>query len=157
MIREAPAHPVFVKRLAHTAIESVRRRGSSAIWSSRAVASAAGTLNIKQGGMKPLTNLARTYAVSAGVSGNRTLSRLDDAARAGNRAVAGPRPPGGVPLLWDVRLDHHVRLIESEGLPDDHVDPAMLSPVARSGLKEAFRTIKRAQGLLRREMSLGIE
>ena len=60
-------------------------------------------------------------------------------------------------LLWDVRLDHHARLVESEGLPDDHVDPATLSPIARSGLKEAFRTIKRAQGLLRREISLGIE
>ncbi len=158
VIREAPAHPVFVKRLAHTAIEIRPPTGFFRDLVLESGGERAGTLNIKQGGIKPLTNLARTYAVSAGVSGNRTLSRLDDAARAGRieQSLALDLREA-FRLLWDVRLDHHVRLIESEGLPDDHVDPAMLSPVARSGLKEAFRTIKRAQGLLRREMSLGIE
>jgi CBS domain-containing protein len=156
-IREAPRHPVFVKRLAHTALELNPPTGFLRDLVLESGGERAGTLDIKEGGIKPVTNLARTYAVSAGVAGNRTLRRLDDAARAGRieQSLALDLREA-FRLLWDVRLDHHVRLVESERPPDDHVDPATLSPIARSGLKEAFRTIKRAQGLLRREMSLGI-
>ena len=158
VIREAPGHPVFVKRLAHTAVELRPPTGFFRDLVLESGGQRAGTLDIKEGGIKPVTNLARTYAVSAGVSGNRTLSRLDDAARAGRiEQSLSLDLREAFRLLWDVRLDHHVRLVESNRPPDDHVDPATLSPVARSGLKEAFRTIKRAQGLLRREMSLGIE
>jgi CBS domain-containing protein len=158
VIREAPGHPVFVKRLAHTAVELRPPTGFFRDLVLESGGQRAGTFDIKEGGIKPLTNLARTYAVSAGVSGNRTLRRLDDAARAGRiEQSLSLDLREAFRLLWDVRLDHHVRLVESNRHPDDHVDPATLSPVARSGLKEAFRTIKRAQGLLRREMSLGIE
>lgn len=157
VIREAPGHPVFVKRLAHTAIEL---RPPTGFFRDLVVASGgerAGTFDIKEGGIKPVTNLARTYAVSAGVSGNRTLRRLDDAARAARiEESLSLDLREAFRLLWEVRLDHHVRLVESEKPPDDHVDPGTISPIARSGLKEAFRTIKRAQGLLRREMSLGM-
>jgi Putative nucleotidyltransferase substrate binding domain. len=39
-------------------------------------------------------------------------------------------------------------------VPDDFVDPATLGPFSRSGLKEAFRVIARAQRLLETEMGL---
>ena len=158
VIREAPGHPGFVKRLGHTALDLHPPTGFFRDLVLESSGKRAGTLDIKEGGIKPVTNLARTYAVSAGVSGNRTLRRLDDAARAGRIEQSLSIDLGeAFRLLWDVRLDHHVRLVESDRPPDDHVDPATLTPIARSGLKEAFRTIKRAQGVLRREMSLGIE
>ncbi|HET6790018.1 MAG TPA: putative nucleotidyltransferase substrate binding domain-containing protein [Actinomycetota bacterium] len=158
VIREAPGHPVFVKRLAHTALELRPPTGFFRDLVLESGGQRAGTLDIKEGGIKPVTNLARTFAVSAGVSGNKTRGRLHDAARAGRIDQSLALDLGeAFRLLWDVRLDHHVRLVDSDMRPDDHVDPATLSPIARSGLKEAFRTIKRAQGLLRREMSLGIE
>ena len=158
VIREAPGYPVFVKRLAHTAVELRPPTGFFRDLVLESGGERGRTLDIKEGGIKPVTNLARTYSVSAGISGNRTIRRLDDAARAGRieQSLALDLREA-FRLLWDVRLDHHVRLVQSERPPDDHVDPAMIDPIARSGLKEAFRTIKRAQGLLRREMSLGIE
>ena len=109
------AHPVFVKRLAHTAIELRPPTGFFRDLVLESGGERAGTLNIKEGGIKPVTNLARTYAVSAGVSGNRTLGRLDDAARAGRieQSLALDLREA-FRLLWDVRLDHHVRLVESE-------------------------------------------
>jgi CBS domain-containing protein len=157
LIREAPGHPAFVKRLAHTAVELRPPTGFFRDLVLQSGGERAGTFDIKEGGIKPVTNLARTYAISAGVSGNRTLRRFEDAARAGRiEESLSLDLQEAFRLLWDVRLHHHVRLVESEEVPNDHVDPASISPIARSGLKEAFRTIKRAQGLLRREMSLGI-
>ena len=98
VIREAPGHPMFVKRLAHTALELRPPTGFFRDLVLESGGERAGTLDIKEGGIKPVTNLARTYAVSAGVSGNRTLRRLDDAARAGRiEQSLSPRPPGGVP------------------------------------------------------------
>jgi CBS domain-containing protein len=157
VIREAPAHPVFVKRLANAAIELRPPTGFFRDLVVDGRGSHAGTLDIKEGGIKPVTNLARTYAVSAGLSGNRTLPRLEDAARAGRiDASLAAELADAFEILWEVRLSHHVRSVESGRPLDDHVDPSSIGPIPRSGLKEAFRTIARAQGLLHREIGLGI-
>jgi CBS domain-containing protein len=157
VIREAPAHPAFVKRLANTAIDLRPPTGFFRDLVVEGSGSHAGTLDIKEGGIKPVTNLARTYAVSAGLSGNRTLRRLQDAAGAGRIDASLAAELGDAfQILWEVRLDHHVRMVESGEPLDDHVDPTSIGPILRSGLKEAFRTISRAQGLLDREIGLGI-
>lgn len=157
VIREAPAHPVFVKRLANTAIDLRPPTGFFRDLVVDGRGAHAGTLDIKEGGIKPVTNLARTYAVSAGLSGNRTLRRLEDAARAGRIDASLAAELGDAfEILWEVRLGHHVRSAESGDPLDDHIDPASIGAIPRSGLKEAFRTIARAQGLLHREIGLGI-
>jgi CBS domain-containing protein len=152
-IAEAPRHPGFIRRLALTAVELrpptgflrdlvVEHRGAHA-----------GTFAVKDSGITPITNLARAYAVSVGATGNRTLARLGVAVASGRideELGAGLRE--AFRLLWRVRLEHHARRIGEGGQPDDHVDPAEIGPVARRGLKEAFRTIERAQRLLAREM-----
>jgi CBS domain-containing protein len=157
VIREAPRHSMFQRRLARTATELhpptgffrdlvVERKGGHA-----------GTLDLKEGGIKPITNLARAYAVMSGVSGNRTLRRLRDAVHAGTiDEPLGSSLGESFRLLWKVRLEHHVRSVESGTPLDDRVDPASIGPITRSGLKEAFRTIARAQGLLAREARWGI-
>jgi CBS domain-containing protein len=158
VIREAPRHSMFQRRLARTAIELRPPTGFFRDLVVEGKGAHAGTLDIKEGGIKPITNLARAYAVAAGVSGNRTLQRLGDAERSGRiDASLGAGLSEAFRLLWDVRLEHHVRSVESGRPPDDHVDPAALGPIARSGLKEAFRTIARAQRLLDREIKFGVE
>jgi CBS domain-containing protein len=54
-------------------------------------------------------------------------------------------------FLWDVRLRHQADQVANGEDPDDFVDPAALGPFSRSGLKEAFRVIGRAQRLLSTE------
>jgi CBS domain-containing protein len=155
VIREAPAHPGFMKRLANTAIDLRPPTGFFRDLVVEGNGDHAGTLDIKEGGIKPVTNLARTYAISGGLSGNRTLRRLEDAAQAGRIDPSLAAELGDAfRILWEVRLGHHVRLVESERPLDDHVDPASIGSILRSSLKEAFRTIARAQGLLRREIAL---
>jgi CBS domain-containing protein len=158
VIREAPGHPMFLRRLANTATELRPPTGFFRDLVVEHSGRHVGTLDLKEGGIKPITNLARTYAVAAGTSGNRTLRRLRDAARAGRiEESLGSGLGEAFRLLWKVRLDHHVGQVEAGRPPDDHVDPATIGPIARSGLKEAFRTIARTQRLLDREIKLGIE
>lgn len=154
-IREAPRHPGFLRRLALTAVELrpptgflrdlvVEHRGAHA-----------GTFAVKDSGLTPITNLARAHAVWTGAVVNRTLARLEVAVGSGRiDAELGTGLQEAFRLLWRVRLEHHARLIAEGAPPDDHVRPAEIGPVARRGLKEAFRTIERAQRLLSREMWL---
>jgi signal-transduction protein with cAMP-binding, CBS, and nucleotidyltransferase domain len=44
--------------------------------------------------------------------------------------------------------------VRRDEAPDDFVDPATLGPVARSGLKESFRVIARAQRMLETDMGI---
>ena len=47
-----------------------------------------------------------------------------------------------------MRLHHQASQVDAGEAPDDFVDPATLGSFSRSGLKEAFRVLARAQRLL---------
>jgi CBS domain-containing protein len=109
--------------------------------------------DVKDGGITPITNLARIYAIMAGLTENRTLRRLQGAATAGRideQTRLGLEE--AFRLLWQVRLEHQARLVSRRLPPDDMVDPASLGPLTRQGLKEAFRMIERAQDALASEL-----
>jgi len=57
-------------------------------------------------------------------------------------------------VLWQVRLDHQAAQVRAGLLPDDHVDPRNLGPLARQALKEAFRRIEAAQQVLGLELGI---
>jgi CBS domain-containing protein len=106
----------------------------------------AGSLDLKHGGIVPITDIARFHAVAAGISAHRTLDRLriasdvgqiDEATRAGLHDA--------FTLLWQLRLERQVHCVRERTPPDDFVDPNALTPVRRQGLREAFRVIARAQ------------
>lgn len=48
-----------------------------------------------------------------------------------------------------IRVRHHIELIDHGGIPDNYIDPAELSIIQRTMLKEAFKAIDRLQKLLR--------
>ncbi len=100
-------------------------------------------------------NLARVYAVRAGVSAKGTLDRLEGAAAAG---VIEPDVARELAetfrFLWDVRLRHQAAQVRSGQPPDDFVDPSTLGSVTRRGLKEAFSVIARAQRGLALELGV---
>ena len=145
VIREAPAHPIFLRQLARTASDPrppLRLRGGFAV-------SADGTLDIKRRGIIPIVNLARFHAISSGVTISATVDRLVAAAEAG---AIDPAVSEGLQeafaIVARVRLAHHAAQIEagaSVGGIDNDVDPETLAPVARRELHEAFRTVAAAQ------------
>src|SRR5204862_8075847 len=115
----------------------------------------AGTLDVKHGGITTIGTLARVHAVRAGSVERRTLARLEAAAAAGelDPDIASELAES-FRFLWEIRLRNQAAQVRSGTTPDDFVDPTTLGPVARRGLREAFRVIARAQRGLATELGV---
>jgi signal-transduction protein with cAMP-binding, CBS, and nucleotidyltransferase domain len=48
-------------------------------------------------------------------------------------------------VIARVRFEHHARLIAAGAPADNLVEPGTLGPIARSDLREALSTVRRAQ------------
>jgi CBS domain-containing protein len=154
-IRTARERPGFLRHLGRRALDLhpptgffrdlvVEHRGDHA-----------GRLDIKHGGILIVNNLARAYAVRAGVAAKGTLARLDAAADAGDiDADVARELQEAFHYLWEVRLRHQTGQVIAGVAPDEFLDPATLGPFSRSGLKEAFRVITRAQRLLATDLGI---
>lgn len=155
VVRSAADEPQFVRHLARLAIDERPPTGilKDAVVESRGTTSV--TFDVKRGGLTLVTNLARVYAISAGLSENRTLHRLREAAVAGR--ISQEVRQGleeSFQLLWQIRLEHQASQV-AEGIPpDDQVDPRSMGLLTRQGLKEVFRMIERSQAALAAELGL---
>jgi CBS domain-containing protein len=104
-----------------------------------------GRLDLKAGAIIPLVTLVRYHALASGVTISPTLDRID-------AAVAGGLPRADADALTEafeviarVRFEHHARLIAAGAPADNLLDPGTLGPIARSDLREALQTVRRAQ------------
>jgi CBS domain-containing protein len=153
-VRRARHKPVFLRMLSRRALDLKPPTGFVRNLVVEAKGEHAGRLDIKHGGITIVTSLARLWAVRAGMTQKGTLARLDAAAQ----AAQDPLDPDvarelseAFHFLWEIRLRHQAEQVTAGRSPDDYVDPASLGPFSRSGLKEAFRVIARAQRLLASE------
>lgn len=156
LIRTAGHQERFIKRIGKTALETRPPTGFVRDTVIHRGSGAAEALDIKQGGITLITNLARTYSLMNGLSENRTLRRLHAVAAAGR--LKGETVHGleeAFRLLWQTRLEHQVQLVRAGRPPDDQVDPSTLGPLARQGLKDAFRIIDAAQDQLATVLGVG--
>jgi CBS domain-containing protein len=116
-----------------------------------------GRLDLKHGGMIPIVDLARWAGMAAGVTSASTLERLRAAAAGSTLSEADSLSlQDAFELISGLRLRHQVAQLRARETPDDHVDPAALSPLMRGQLKEAFRAIRSIQKHLAAELSAGI-
>jgi CBS domain-containing protein len=155
VIRQAGREREFLRHLAAGALAQRPPRGflKDAIVEARGTSAV--TLDVKQAGIGPITNLARIHGLRIGSTGNRTVLRLRAAAADGVLTEdEGQALEEAFRLLWRTRLDHQAGRVRGAALPDDEVDPRSLGPLARQALKEAFRAIARAQEGL--AMGLGL-
>ena len=103
-------------------------------------------LDIKSGGVVPITDLARWAGMAAGVTCASTPARLEAAADAGClSAFDSLTLQEAFELVCHLRLDHQVAQLADGLEPDDFVDPGELSPLTRSYLKDAFRAVASVQ------------
>lgn len=115
-----------------------------------------GRLDIKHGGMLPIADLARWGGMAAGVTSASTRERLRAAADAGTIPAEDARTlEDAWDLMTELRLEHQIGCLRAGRTPDDHVDPAALSALTRSHLKESFRAIASIQKRIASELSLG--
>ncbi len=116
-----------------------------------------GRLDLKHGGVIPIVDLARWGGMAAGVTSASTVERLRAAGSAGTLpAVEAQTLEDAYELISSLRLGHQVEQLRAGERPDDHLDPATLSPLARSQLKDAFRAVATIQKRIAGELSLGV-
>jgi CBS domain-containing protein len=137
-LSEAAKKPLFVRRLAKSALEVspphtllLRLRGESS------------TVDLKAQGISPVVWLARCYAVEAGAPARNTLERLDAAVRAGIMAeTLRSNVAEAYRFLLGLRLRLHLRLLADGAPTTDKVALSQLTGIERSRLKDSFRAIK---------------
>jgi CBS domain-containing protein len=150
VIRSAATNKEFLRHLASQAV-NVRLPGEAALDGRE------GPIDLKHAGTSPINNIARAYAIAAGLTENRTVRRLREVTRLGRMPEETCKAlEESFSFLWQVRLDHQTQMSADGIQPDDLVDPRELGPVARQGLKEAFRTIERARVALGFEMGMRV-
>jgi CBS domain-containing protein len=156
-IRAAARDPAFVRGLVVIAVQPKPPTGFFRDLVVEHGGAHAGTLDIKRGGIVPITSLARARAIGLGLTLNRTVARIRAIADAGALSrESALELEEAFRFLWRVRLEHQARCLE-EGKPaDDHVDPGAVGHLTRVGLKEAFRAIVRGQRALSAEVGVRV-
>jgi CBS domain-containing protein len=153
VLREAKEHPDLLRRLARTATDfkpplgfrgSLPRGGDS-------------TVDLKTGGVIPIANLARFFALSNGITISSTIDRLTAVEEAGALdAETASALREAFQLVMRIRLDHHAANLAKGLEPNNVVEPAALPPLTRAHLREAFRAVAHAQKKLSVYVPLGI-
>ena len=114
-----------------------------------------GRLDIKHGGLLPVTSIARYASLAAGaIAAGSTPERLNAADVAGTLDGDTARSlREAFELFQSVRLEHQVDQIERGVEPDDYLDPKALEPARRLQLRDALRDVRAIQNKLRRGLS----
>jgi CBS domain-containing protein len=114
-----------------------------------------GRLDVKRGGLLPVTDIARYVGMQAGVAGASTRARLEAAAAGG---VLGERDAEilreAFDFLFALRLEHQVEQLRAGLRPDDFLDPRELNALTRRYLRDVFRAIARIQRGFEGELAL---
>ncbi len=116
-----------------------------------------GRLDLKNGGLLPVVDLARWAGMAAGVTSASTLERLRAASDAGTLPAADVHTlQDAFELFTELRMDHQVEQLRAGLELDDHLNPRDLSALTRSHLKEAFRAVASVQKRIAAELNLGV-
>lgn len=151
------AAPLFLGRLAR---ESLRHRPPLGFLGRFVVergGAHAGTLDLKAGALLPIMNAARLHALAIGSPALSTRERLAAAMDAGVlSAELGTVLREGHELAQRLRLEQQLAARESGATPGNHVDPATLSPLVRSDLREVFKAVRTAQEAIESRWRTGL-
>jgi CBS domain-containing protein len=155
--RLAPRNPGLLRLLARFALS---HRPPTGFFRGLVVESTGehrGRLDLKHGGVIPIVDLARWAGIAAGVTSASTAERLRAAAAAGTLSSAHVRNlEDAYALITRLRVEHQAQQLRAGEPPDDHVDPATLSRLTRSYLREAFRAVASIQKRAADELSVGV-
>ena len=104
------------------------------------------TLDLKHGGTAAAFELARLYALHAGLDEVGTLERLRGAAAAGSLSTEGASDLAeAFTYVRQLLLEHHVQQLREGEKPNNFIDPHDLSSLERQHLKDAFSIISKVQ------------
>ncbi|MBV9418109.1 MAG: hypothetical protein JO363_24205, partial [Solirubrobacterales bacterium] len=117
-----------------------------------------GKLDLKIGGVIPIVDLARWAGIAAGVTSASTAERLRAAAAAGTLSHGQARTlEDALTLITSLRVERQVGQLRAGQEPDDYVNPATLTKLTRSYLREAFRAVASVQKHVAAELKVGVQ
>jgi CBS domain-containing protein len=107
------------------------------------------TLDMKHTGVVPIIDLARVYALSAGVKTVNTHERLMQAMERKAISQDGAMDlRDALEFISLTRLRHQARKIRAGEKADNYLEPEALSSFERSHLKDAFGVVKTMQAAM---------
>jgi CBS domain-containing protein len=108
-------------------------------------------LDIRAAAVLPIVELALWAGAAAGHSQGSTLDRLHAAAAAGVIEDADARTlVDAFEILYELRVAHQMEQLAAGEAADDLLDPAVMSALTRSHLRDVFRAVAAAQRTLPR-------
>lgn len=114
-------------------------------------------LELKKRGTIPIVDIARNYALSAGVTSVNTTARLHEIAQAGGMSKAlATSLIDAHEFIAGIRLEAQGREFRAGKKIDNHLDPKELSPLVRHQLKEAFHLVREAQNAMKARFGGGV-
>ncbi|HEY1516706.1 MAG TPA: putative nucleotidyltransferase substrate binding domain-containing protein [Solirubrobacteraceae bacterium] len=156
-VRLAPSNPALLRLLARFALSHRPPTGFFRGLVVDPTGEHRGQLDLKQGGVLPIVDLARWAGIAAGVTSASTTERLRAASAAGTLSDAHARTlEDALTLITDLRVEHQVDQLRAGEEPDDFVNPARLSGLTRSYLREAFRAVASVQKRVAAELKMGV-
>ena len=155
--RLAPGNPALLRLLARFALSHRPPTGFLRGLVVESTGEHRGQLDLKQGGVIPIVDLARWAGIAAGVTSASTGERLRAAAAGGTLSETHARTlEDALTLITDLRVEHQVDQLRAGEEPDDFVKPATLSQLTRSYLREAFRAVASVQKHVSVELKMGV-
>jgi CBS domain-containing protein len=114
------------------------------------------TLDIKHRGTVPIVDLARIYALSAGLPQVNTIERLEAGAKVNAVSQGGAdNLIDALEFIGTLRMQHQVRQLRHGEEPDNYLHPDRLSRLERGHLKDAFSLINTMQESLGQRYQAG--
>lgn len=113
-------------------------------------------IDVKSGGLLPVTDLARLLDLRGGNRAVGTRARLRGAVTSGLLEEEQSQTlEAAFETFQEVRLNHQLQLITQGQPPDSIVEPSRLEPLTRSRLRHAFRIVAHIQEGFRAELGGG--
>jgi CBS domain-containing protein len=139
IMREAHTYPKFMQWLARLGADSRPPVSGFRQKLDRVV-------DIKNGGLVPIQNLARYHALAHGITIQATLDRLAAICKVDAAGAECDRTLREAYLtLKQQQLEHHAEAVRAGKKPDNVIDTEALRPLTRANLQEALRAVAAAQ------------
>jgi CBS domain-containing protein len=115
------------------------------------------TLNLKKRGTIPIVDIARNYALAAGIKSLNTIERLQAIEKAGEMSKEMAYSLiDAHEFIAGIRLEAQGKQYRAGLKTDNHVDPTELSPLVRHQIKDAFHVVRDAQSAMKARFGGGV-
>lgn len=116
----------------------------------------ANAFDMKKRGVVPIIDIARVYALAAGVDAINTLERLQAAVDTGMLSLKSCRDLcDAYEYIAHLRLENQGRLLERGEAADNYLQPEDVSDLVRHQLRDAFNVVVQAQSALKMKFTRG--